>query len=197
MAAFVVIVLVCGFYFGFAYRVLAVMGLVITMLMFLVSALFEGKDFWKAFLKRLGNNNWVYWWVFVSALTCAPIWFFANHIPAKISAVITIAENPLKPSNWSKAAEKLAPTPSPFESKEDNPFTANDEGIHGSFFFGGDEPKWGFAGLQFLLLSLPARFVSYWDESKVKAKKFKKKDKEGWIAGFLKHIVFEFIWPFN
>ncbi|OGI60553.1 hypothetical protein A2641_03405 [Candidatus Nomurabacteria bacterium RIFCSPHIGHO2_01_FULL_37_25] len=191
---FIFLVLVCGFYFEFAYRVLAVVGLGITMAVLMVQSIFSEKEvsFWTTLGKVVGNNNWIYWWIFLSGMACLLIGFFSNNIPRKIYTVLVIIDNPVSPGNWSKAAESLT-LEDPFKNNDDNPFLATNEGTQGSSLFAGEEAKWGFAGLQFLLLALPARFVSYWDEMKRKAKK--KEKGQSWISWFFSHVLFELIWP--
>jgi len=136
----------------FGYTTLTVVGLIFTMIVLLIGAIMEGGDTLGEFEKKVANNNWVYYtmlWLMVSSFV---IWLLG------IDSVALPEMNPLKFVARQLKDAVIRPPADPY---------AND-GFGGSIthFIFRNGGGWGKAALSFLLWTLFAYPISFWDEVK-------------------------------
>jgi hypothetical protein len=160
----------------YSYTTFTVIGMVVTMGILIVGASLENdrEGFGHALWVKVSNNNWVYYttlWLFVASLV---VWLFSF-------AGAPLPE--LNPVKWAWGAVKDTVMPPPVDP------WAND-GFGGSitrFFLG--EGGWGGATFSYMLWTLLARPVSFWDDWVARRKANQKDGKAGLTGGIIKFLL--------
>jgi hypothetical protein len=140
------------------------MALIVTMIVLLGGAALENdrKGVAHAFYVKVSNNTWVYYtvlWLFVTSLVIWILSFVGTPLPEL---------NPVKWA-WGQLKDAFAPPPA-------DPYTNYRWGRRITRFLLSDEGGWGGAAFSYMLWTLFARPVSFWDDWVAKRKANREKD---------------------